>query len=86
MKGCGNKLPSHIRRRIRTNYLGICQTCEIMASIQIHHIIKLNDVGQGVFKNGILLCEECLIKVHRNPGFLFEWRELSFEGLQVNVG
>ena len=58
MKGCGEKFPAHIRQQIRSDYKGLCQECKIRAGIQVHHIVKLNDGGQGVFTNGILFCEE----------------------------
>ena len=45
--------------RLRLNPL--CEDCELAASAEVHHIVKLKDGGKNSVENTIALCKTCHI-------------------------
>lgn len=58
---------------------GVCQECGAPGT-QIHHVKpKSSGKGRGVVTNGMLVCQPCHTRLHRNNDRLKFWQEVFKE-------
>lgn len=70
------------RQKIKWLYNYQCQQCHKKKGTQIHHIKPKCEGGHGVITNGILLCNKCHIKVHKNQHLIQKWQDWA----RINFG
>lgn len=72
-----NDFSKKVREQIIERDEGECRNCGSPGS-QIHHVKYRSQGGRGVFTNGLLVCNSCHEKIHRNVELKESWQQ-TFE-------
>lgn len=78
-KSVRGKFDRETRKRIMERDEGMCRQCGRPGD-SIHHVKFRSQNGQGIFTNGMVVCNSCHTKIHQERDLQIYWQE-KFEEL-----
>lgn len=70
-----NEFKPKIRQAIYDREGGLCQSCGGLGN-QVHHVKYKSQMGRGVITNGMLICNDCHDRIHKDKQLSNEWVKL----------
>lgn len=67
------KFDKKTRERIIERDNGLCRQCGRPGD-SIHHVKFRSQMGEGIYTNGMVVCNDCHIQIHQNREFQEFWQ------------
>lgn len=67
-----NEFKPRVRKQVHERENGLCQNCGGLGN-QVHHVKYKSQMGRGVATNGMLVCNTCHDKIHKDKQLSNQW-------------